>query len=207
MKRPWTGRLHRNASGRASYEVFEAEADFLTELSNALGRLGFAPQRPPIVGLDQVFEHYSNGDVRLTAGWDNWSGCFVFAWEPEGDRFVEEVGRQIDLLLADRPPVSDEVLNDAVHLALEWGEHWGKPVDSRLMAKHPSVTPAEARQADQLCREVMSYSFDQIAKAYLGQTSREEAVRNVRTRYPWLAAENLSRLENQGMYYAWKDNG
>ena len=96
--RSWKSHYGKNASGRASYEV-EAEVDFLSEFSKVLEGLGFAKYRPPIVGLDQVFLDFKNGDVRLTIGWDNWSGCFVFAWEPEGDPFVIEAGRQIDLLV------------------------------------------------------------------------------------------------------------
>jgi hypothetical protein len=99
MERPWKGQRFKNASGRENYEVFAAEVDFLSELTKVLARLGFTPRRPPLVGLDQVFEDYFKGEVRLTIGWDNWSGCFVFAWEPKGDPFVIEAGRQIDDLL------------------------------------------------------------------------------------------------------------
>ena len=109
MAKPWKGRYTKDASGRAGYEVFEAEVDFLTEFSKVLEGLGFAEQRPPIVGLDQVFLDFTNGDVRLTIGWDNWSGCFVFAWEAEGDPLVIEAGRQIDLLVAGINAERDEL--------------------------------------------------------------------------------------------------
>ena len=99
MAKPWKGHCTQNGSGRASYEVFEAEVNFLSEFSKVLEGLGFATYRQPIVGLDEVFLDYTNGDVRLTIGWDNWSGCFVFAWEPEGDPFVIEAGRQIALVV------------------------------------------------------------------------------------------------------------
>ena len=97
--RPSKSHYGKNASGRACYAVFDAEVDFLTDLSKVLEGLGFAEYRPPIVGFDEVYLDFKNGDVRLTIGWDHWSSCFVFAWEPEGDPFVIEAGRQIDLLV------------------------------------------------------------------------------------------------------------
>lgn len=102
MDKPWKGKLFKPLDGRASYEVFEAEVDFLTPIQRIVESFGFEAG-PPLVGLDQVFMRFSNDSfsrkVTLMTGWDNWSGCFVRAEDEEGDPFVVEIGKRVDVLL------------------------------------------------------------------------------------------------------------
>ena len=34
--------------------------------------------------------------VRLTVGWDNWSGIFIMAWDDDGDKIVMEIAEFFD---------------------------------------------------------------------------------------------------------------
>jgi hypothetical protein len=205
MKKPWTGRRHKTAGGRESYEVFEARIDFLIQIDRIVERLGFTPGKP-LVGLDQVFGRYSKGEVSLTTGWDNWSGCFVFADQPAGDRYVIEAAKQVETLLEEvnretgalPPGLRDDLIDDALELALDEGEHYLRPIEDRLVARHPSLGPDEAWRYDQICREIRRFAFDQFEQAHLKQISREDAVRSLRRKYAMIGEKNLARLEAWG---------
>jgi hypothetical protein len=215
MKKSWTGSRYKTASGRESYEVSEAGIDFLTQIDRIVERLGFTMQGMPLVGLDQVFARYSKGEVSLTTGWDNWSGCLVFADQPAGGRYVIEVGEQVDTLLEEvnreegnlPPGLSDDLIDDALELALGEGEHYLRAIDDRLMAMHPSLEPDEAWRYDQICREIRRFAFDQFEQAYLKKVSREDAIRSIRRKYVMIGEKNLARLEDQGMERARREHG
>lgn len=38
---------------------------------------------------------------------------------------------------------SDELLNAALELVTEWGENYGKPINDRILAKYPGLSPVE----------------------------------------------------------------
>ncbi|WP_315073561.1 hypothetical protein [uncultured Clostridium sp.] len=40
--------------------------------------------------------HLYNGQVRITVGWDNWSGCFAMAYCHEGDNYIVKLGGYFD---------------------------------------------------------------------------------------------------------------
>ena len=100
MRKPLTGQLYRDASGRNSYEIFDAEAQFIFSLADMLqDRFGFSDFTLPAFGLDQVYMECSKDNRRIILGWDNWSGCFVTTNEPENDAFVAEIGAYLDRAL------------------------------------------------------------------------------------------------------------
>jgi hypothetical protein len=85
--------LTKTATGRASFEVYELEPEAMTEFVKMItDRFAVKPVRPPVVGVDSahVELHDERGAV-ITAGWDNWSGCFVFAADAAGDSLIEEI--------------------------------------------------------------------------------------------------------------------
>ena len=100
----------------------------------------------------------------------------------------------------------EEIFNDAVAMALEWGENFGKPIQARLMQKHPQLTNEQADDYDRVAREVKSFAFNEFERLYLKQISAPQAFATIRQRYPLLNDENLSHLHSQGQYYAWHDH-
>jgi hypothetical protein len=50
----------------------------------------------PIIGLDQFFIDFVKGGVKITIGWDIWSGCFVMAHDMAGDKYIVEIGNYLD---------------------------------------------------------------------------------------------------------------
>lgn len=98
---------------------------------------------------------------------------------------------------------SPEVLNDALRLSLEFGDHWLRPVDGRLRARHPAVETAEAREVDALCRSIHPIAFPRIGLVYHGKLPEATARAEIFGAWPWIDEENRAHLWSQGMYYAW----
>lgn len=98
-----TGRQYKTASGRASYVISNAGAEYVFTLVEVLQHcFGFHKVSLPRVGLSEVSlqcrrETEGGADgVTLMVGWDNWSGCYVMSLRPEDDPLVEEIGRYLD---------------------------------------------------------------------------------------------------------------
>lgn len=99
----------------------------------------------------------------------------------------------------------DELLNGALLMSLEWGESWGKPLPPRLQARYTHLTGADADALSAWCDEVKNFAFALIEKEYPETMANRPgtARAQIKTRYPQVDDDNLSRLHNQGMYYAW----
>lgn len=98
---PCQGYLTQTAHGRTSYEI-DADSGFLFKLATVLvSQFGFQAEGKPLDGIDVIYWDFTRGGVRLTAGWDVWSGCFVFATAPSGDTIVQEIGHYLDTRLHD----------------------------------------------------------------------------------------------------------
>jgi len=35
-------------------------------------------------------------DVKITVGWDNWSGCYIMDHDPAGEKYIQEIGKYLD---------------------------------------------------------------------------------------------------------------
>lgn len=63
-------------------------------------RFGFT-SRLPVCWMDEIYIDCKKQGLKLTVGWDNWSGCFVMANSSDGDMLVHEIGVYLETLLAD----------------------------------------------------------------------------------------------------------
>ena len=98
--KPLTGVLYKTPHERSSYEIYEADLGFLFKIVNVLeARFGFAAVTLPVDGIDCLYWDFARAEIRLTVGWDIWSGCFVFADSEAGDEVVEEIGQYLDQVL------------------------------------------------------------------------------------------------------------
>ena len=93
---------------------------------------------------------------------------------------------------------------------MEFGERWLEPIQSRLAAKHPELSPGELDAYDAACRKAMKFGHGLVPKCFRkAKGSQDEAARlfreAVRTRFSWISDATLKHLFSQGCYYAWKD--
>ena len=98
-----------------------------------------------------------------------------------------------------------EILNVALALSLEWGENWLAPINARIMAIYPTLSAEDAQKLDLWCKEVSNFAYALVEKDYPQNIAGEvgDAMQRVAHKYPQIEADNLARLYNQGMYYAW----
>lgn len=108
----------------------------------------------------------------------------------------------------------NEILNAGLLLALEWGQNWLMPIQSRLAKIYPDLSPRELDEHNSTCQSVMKFSNRLILSSRtlkysvasgdgleIGKKEWETAVLQS---YPWINTENLGHLFSQGMYYAMK---
>jgi len=102
----------------------------------------------------------------------------------------------------------NQFLNDGLHLAMEWGEDWLKPIQERLSKAYPGLSKEQLDEYNTICQAAMKYGHDvtyKLAEVKGKNASFEEFESIMISRYPWVNSKNLSRLFSQGMYYSWKD--
>ena len=105
--------------------------------------------------------------------------------------------------------MNDAILNVGLELAMEFGENWLEPIQSRLAERHPELSPVELNACNDTCQAAMKFGHREVASALTrtraDQRKAFELFREaVRARYSWMSDENLSHLFSQGCYYAMK---
>lgn len=87
-------KLNKISSGHLSLENDELKSEQMSDvLSEIVRKLGESPEYGGKFGITPsaaAIELLVDG-VRLTLGWDIWSGVFIMAWDDDGDRILENV--------------------------------------------------------------------------------------------------------------------
>ena len=94
------------------------------------------------------------------------------------------------------------VLNEALDLALEWGEYFMKPTQPRLAKLHAGLSGAQLNAYDAAARVVMRTAFAMLYDS--PDADRQTLERAVHVDHPWVNAHNMARLHTQGVYFAHK---
>ena len=88
-----TGKFARDASNRLCYEVFDLDAsDFPQVVSRIVNQFNLESTSDLVVGVDQLFCCYSDGERSVELAWDNWSGFFVTANSSDAEELVRAFG-------------------------------------------------------------------------------------------------------------------
>jgi hypothetical protein len=109
-----------------------------------------------------------------------------------------------------RRPSSDELLNEGLGLAMDWGESWLSPINARLHKLHPYLGTGELEDCNAACQGAMRLAYEAVhglLREGGASATCESLAPIVRAQYPWVDEENLSRLLKQGIYYAAKMGG
>ena len=99
---------------------------------------------------------------------------------------------------------SDDLLNIALKLATEWGENFRKPINGRILAIQPELTPDEIDRLTAIAREAESYIYRLAERELAGEITEAAIPKLAVKQYAWLNRENVGRLTGIGMYYARK---
>lgn len=105
-------------------------------------------------------------------------------------------------------PFGDQILNDGLEVALEWGPNLSKPYGPRLAERQPQLTQPQLAEVEKICKAAMDFGhnliYEMAGKSGLANPFGDFEP-TMKARYPWISAKNLSHIRSQGMYYAWKD--
>ncbi|HRI02211.1 MAG TPA: hypothetical protein PLL77_00590 [Pyrinomonadaceae bacterium] len=99
---------------------------------------------------------------------------------------------------------SAQLLNAALELTTEWGENFGKPIDERILAKYPQLTPDEIAALTKISREAEYFIYSLAERELAGEISETEIPQLAVKEHRWLNAQNTARLTGIGMFYARK---
>lgn len=99
-----------------------------------------------------------------------------------------------------------DLLNFALDLSLEWGENWLQPINERVRDAYPELSETQAQTLEDWCVEARNFAYAEVEKWYPMEVEdkADKAMETTRRKYPQIDEHNLSRLYNQGMYYAWR---
>ena len=91
------GKIHLIHNGHKSYEIFDEDESFIFKMADVfIDKFGFEGKKMPLIGLDGCYMDFYKKHIRITIGWDNWSGCFAMGYCNEGDDYITELGTYID---------------------------------------------------------------------------------------------------------------
>lgn len=91
------GKIYLLSNGHKAYEIFEADESFVLKMAHLLiNKLKFENKNKPLVGLDGCYVDLYKEQVRVTIGWDNWSGCFAMSYCNEGDNYIVKFSEYFD---------------------------------------------------------------------------------------------------------------
>jgi hypothetical protein len=99
---------------------------------------------------------------------------------------------------------SDALLNAVLELVTEWGENYGKPINERILAKYPDLSPAEIDDLTKRSREAEHFIYKLAEQELDGDLAEMDIVPEARKKFAWLDGSNAARLKNIGMFYARK---
>lgn len=104
----------------------------------------------------------------------------------------------------------NQILNDGLGYAMEFGSNWLQPIQSRLVKLYPELSETEIENYNSKCKTAMTTGHNQVYA--LAEQSGKDAsfdifAANYTKSYPWVNDKNLKHIFSQGMYYAWKDIG
>jgi hypothetical protein len=91
------GKVHKTEQGNNSYEVFALEPTAIYIISTWLqADFGLEASKELVSGLNILTLNLWRGNMRITLGWDNWSGIFVMAHNPDDDALIEQISAYLE---------------------------------------------------------------------------------------------------------------
>ncbi|MBB1387775.1 hypothetical protein H5119_20065 [Pseudoalteromonas sp. SG45-5] len=64
-----------------------SEAEKILEVELSFDRIG-----NQVAGIDEgIFPSFIKDDIKIDAGWDNWSGCYLLSTSKQGDELLKQL--------------------------------------------------------------------------------------------------------------------
>jgi hypothetical protein len=121
----------------------------------------------------------------------------------------------ISKLFNTRPPLEEDILNQGLIMAMEFGENWLQPISERLKLKFIHLSDNQINTYSLTCRKAMDQGHRFIMTSLTELTEEGRTIKDsdfkgqfnnyVKTNLNWINEANLRQLYSQGLYYAWKE--
>jgi hypothetical protein len=137
------GRFYTSANGRLSFEMEDKPSETIFILLSFLDERFGLKSGFPVFGLDAV---YSEGEVegtKIVVGYDNWSGCFIQAFDEAGDRLVRAMGEALNAGEDARENISAKPASPSPASAPVREEHLAVPAAPAGPGRPEPITAAE----------------------------------------------------------------
>ena len=112
-------------------------------------------------------------------------------------------------------PLEEDILNQGLYMAMEFGGNWLQPVDVRLKLKFNHLSDNRVSAYDVICRKALDqgHSFVMTSLVKLaeegktvgGAEFKDQFDNYIKAGFVWINKANLEQLYSQGVYYAWKE--
>ena len=87
----------RDKNGRLVIDFHHIEVGMYSKVTHDIvGKFGLEVAGEKTVGLDEVFQDFSRGDMVLSLEWDNWSGYIINAKSASAEQLVREIAGYIN---------------------------------------------------------------------------------------------------------------
>ncbi|MEM6822068.1 MAG: hypothetical protein AAF558_09025 [Verrucomicrobiota bacterium] len=109
------------------------------------------------------------------------------------------------------------ILNTGLDLAMEWGEHWLHPIQTRLASLFPELNGEELDYCNEICQAAMHMGCDLAGEPPLYLPTSEvipekrtmtrvwkNYCQQMKAQHPWISEANLEKMYSQGRYHALK---
>ena len=104
----------------------------------------------------------------------------------------------------------EELLREGLALAMDWGDDWLSPINTRLHERHRYLGADELAIINDECQAAMRWGHE-IMHDQLRDGARsvdaEGFAHLIHERHPWVDEETMARLLKQSIYYAAKTGG
>ena len=107
------------------------------------------------------------------------------------------------------------ILNAGLDMAMEFGEFFRQPIQSRLSKKYSSLTAEQLDHYNSVCTSAMQSGFNFVDSILAPLAASQQTIseanlkkqlfHHMKSNYPWISQDNLDRLYNQSCYFAFKN--
>jgi hypothetical protein len=103
--------------------------------------------------------------------------------------------------------IGTENLNILFDAALEFGEHWRRPLLEWARELLPELDASRQEGVSRYIEQVRDEIEDYVAARYNESAPEQMAAEEIRVwirgSFPWMTEDNVRRAHSQAMYYAW----
>ncbi len=90
---------HRDSNDRLTFALEVEASSYAKLVDKAKARFDLSPACDRVDGLDEIFQEFTQGKLRVGLEWDNWTCFTIVAKSPASEGLAEDIARFLALCL------------------------------------------------------------------------------------------------------------